>query len=142
MTKEEMLTGINSRSGFNKHNGIRVTDFGEGFCVVEAELKPEAQNPWGMAHGGFVYSMCDVAAGVCVAVSGKRGVTLSSNLYFLHRSEGSRLRCEGRIAKPGSNVVLVDTSVYDETGRNTARGTFEVYIVKEETPDEALRNSK
>lgn len=142
MTKEEMLKAVNSRSAFNMHNGIKVTDFGADFCVVEAEIRPESQNPWGMAHGGFVYSLCDVAAGVAVAASGRRGITLSSNMYFLHRSEGSTLRCEAKIVKPGSKVVVLDTCVYDDAGEMTARGIFEVYIVKEESPEEAVRNSR
>ena len=60
MTKEEHLNIANERSGFNKHNGIKIGDFDDEHCIVEGELCNEAMNPWGMAHGGFVYSLCDV----------------------------------------------------------------------------------
>ena len=30
MTKQEILDKINATGGYNKHNGIRIVDFGEG----------------------------------------------------------------------------------------------------------------
>ena len=63
MDKHEYLNLVNSRCEYNKYNHIYTTDIGPDFSVVEAELRPESLNPLGMAHGGFVYSLCDVAAG-------------------------------------------------------------------------------
>ncbi|MDO4816108.1 MAG: PaaI family thioesterase [Bacillota bacterium] len=132
MTKEELLQRANERCPYNKYNGITVTDIGEDNCVVEGELRPEAMNPWGMAHGGFVYSLCDVAAGVVVSRLNRRGVTLSGNMYYLRPSVGKSLRAEGRIIKDGKTVVLVETNVYNDEGVHTARGEFQIYIIDEE----------
>ncbi len=75
MTKKELIDGINSLSNFNKYNGIVVTDVGDDYSVVEGELNDNAKNPWGSAHGGFIYSLCDVAAGVVVSRGMRRRVT-------------------------------------------------------------------
>lgn len=130
MTKQEKLKLMNSRSGFNMHNGIVITDISDELCVVEGELKPQAMNPLDMAHGGFVYSLCDVAAGALVGQNGGKFVTLSSSMNYLRPSQGSRLRAEGRPVKKGRTVCVVETSVYDDQDRLTARGTFEIYIMK------------
>ncbi len=130
MTKQEKLKLMNSRSGFNMHNGIVITDISDELCVVEGELKPQAMNPLGMAHGGFVYSLCDVAAGALVGQNGGKFVTLSSSMNYLRPSQGSRLRAEGRQVKKGRTVCVVETSVYDDQDRLTARGTFEIYNMK------------
>lgn len=131
MDKEKILAMMNEKSGgFNKHNGIKVTDIGEGSCVVEAELCDEALNPMGNAHGGFVYSLCDVASGIASAMSGKPGVTLSGNIYFLHASKGAKLRCEGKVIKNGGSIVVAETCVFDETGLMTAKGSFEMFVSK------------
>lgn len=129
MTKEEKLEIINKRCPYNVYNGINAVDIGEDFCVIEGELKNETLNPWGMAHGGFVYSLCDVASGVVVGIGGRTGVTLSSNMHYFHPSKGSRLRAEGRIVKDGKNVVVVETLVFDGSGTLTAKGSFEIFIV-------------
>ena len=130
MIKQDKLKLMNSCGGFNKHNGVTVTDISDELCVVEGELLPEAMNPQGMAHGGFVYSLCDVAAGAVVGQNGGEFVTLSANMSYLRPSKGTKLRAEGRLLKKGRTVCVVDTFVYDDQDRLTARGTFEIYIVK------------
>ncbi len=129
MDKQEYLKEVNARCEYNKHNRIYTTDIGPDYSVVEAELRPESLNPSGMAHGGFVYSLCDVAAGVIVGQRAKSFVTLSGNLYFLRPGRGKKLRCEGKVVKPGRTVNVVDTCVYDDEGTLTAKGTFEIYTL-------------
>lgn len=130
MTKQEKLDRLNSRGGFNAHNGILITDIEDDMCVVEAELRPEALNPLGMAHGGIVFSLCDVAAGVLIAQTGQKAVTTSSSMSYLHPSCGSRLRAVGKVLKSGRTIAVVEASVYDERGELTARGTFELCRLK------------
>ena len=130
MDKHEYLNLVNSRCEYNKYNHIYTTDIGPDFSVVEAELRPESLNPLGMAHGGFVYSLCDVAAGALVSQFAPKFVTLSANMSYLRPSQGTRLRAEGRLVKKGRTVSVVDTFVYDDQNRLTARGTFEIYIMK------------
>ena len=131
MDKQEFLKEVNSRCEFNKYNHIYTTDIGPDYSVVESELRPESMNPLGMAHGGFVYSMCDVAAGVVISQRAKHFVTLSGNLYFMRPSKGKLLRCEGKVIKSGRTVNVVDTSVFDDNGTLTAEGTFEIYVLEE-----------
>lgn len=129
MTNKEKTDAINARCNFNIHNGIKVVELGEDFCAVEAELCDNSMNPWGMAHGGIVYSVCDVAAGVVVSQTERRGVTQSGTVYYLRPSTGSKIRAEGKIIKNGRTVVLVETNVYNDEGVHTARGEFQIYIV-------------
>ena len=131
MDKQEFLKEVNSRCEFNKYNHIYTTDIGPDYSVVESELRPESMNPLGMAHGGFVYSMCDVAAGVVISQRAKHFVTLSGNLYFMRPSKGKKLSCEGKVIKSGRTVNVVDTSVFDDNGTLTAKGTFEIYVLEE-----------
>lgn len=131
MTDKEKIQAINERCDYNKYNGIYVVELSKDFCAVEGELRDESMNPWGMAHGGFVYSLCDVAAGVVVSQTERRGVTLSGNMYYLRPSKGKKLRAEGKIVKDGKTVVLVETNVYNDEGVHTARGEFQIYVVGE-----------
>ena len=130
MSKQEKLDELNARCAYNRHNGIVITDISDGLCVVDGELGPQTMNPLGMAHGGFVYSLCDVAAGALVSQFAPKLVTLSANMSYLRPSQGTRLRAEGRLVKKGRTVSVVDTFVYDDQNRLTARGTFEIYIMK------------
>ncbi len=130
MDKQKILKEVNAICEYNKHNHIYTVDIGPDYSVVEAELRPESLNPLGMAHGGFVYSLCDVAAGVVINQNVGLSVTLSGNVYFMRPGKGTKLRCEGRIIKPGRTVNVVETCVYDDEGRLTAKGMFELYILE------------
>lgn len=129
MDKDTLINTVNKRSAYNIHNGLTVTDVDAEHCTVEAELRPEAMNPWEMAHGGFVYSLCDVAAGSLVTHMINKGVTLSSNMHFLRPSKGTKLRAEGKVIKKGKSVVVVDTFVYDDREVLTAKGCFEIFVL-------------
>jgi len=127
---ENKLRIANTISPFNVHNGIKISYYDDTRSVVEGELCREALNPWGIAHGGFIYSLCDVAAGVLASGTGKKSVTMSSSMHYLHQSKGTRLRAEGRVIKNGKTVMLIETNVYDDEGIQTARGEFELFHVE------------
>ena len=129
MDKQKYIEQANRLSGFNAHNGIEVVEFDDEHCTVIGKISEKAMNPFEMAHGGFVYSLCDVAAGVIISREGHPGVTLNSNVHFLHPSRGTVLRAEGRIVKKGRTVSVIKTEVYDDNDRLTAVGTFEIYAL-------------
>lgn len=129
MENKEYIEYANEWSGFNKHNGIRIVEMGEDYCIVEGALRKETMNPWDMAHGGFVYALCDVAAGALISSKDCKGVTLSSSMHFMRQSKGTKLRAEGRIIKRGKTVSVIESAVYDDTGCMTAKGTFEIFAL-------------
>lgn len=129
MDKQDYIEYANKLSGFNKHNGIEVVEFDDEHCTVVGKLYDRTMNPFEMAHGGFVYSLCDVAAGALISREDHPGVTLNSNMHFLHPSRGTQLRAEGRVIKKGRTVSVIETSVYDDNDSLTAVGTFEIYAL-------------
>lgn len=128
MDKQKIINEVNSRSFFNKHNEISLIDIEDDYCIVEGKLRDEAMNPWGMAHGGFVYSICDVAAGIMVNKQGNHCVTLSGNLQYLRPSVGKYLRAVAKPIKLGKTVATVRTDVYNDEGVHTASGIFQLFI--------------
>lgn len=129
MADKELLDRLNSRSPFNEYNGITVKDLGRDWAVVEGEISPNMLNPWGTAHGGFIYSLCDVAAGVAATeLASRTCMTLSGSIYYLRPSVGTYLRAEGKVIKAGRTVVVVETNVYNSEGVHTARGEFQVFL--------------
>ncbi len=135
MTKNEIMDRLNKRSPFNKHNGVTVTDIGKGTSVVEAELNDHTSNPFGKAHGGLMFTMCDVAAGVAATGGISAGVTQSASMYYLRPGIGRSLRAEGKVLKAGRTVSNVETNVFDETGTLIARGEFEFFHTRDKLPD-------
>lgn len=130
MTDEEKIGKLNRRSEFNRHNNIFVTAVGDGTGTVETELTKNSMNPMGSAHGGLVYALCDVAAGVAAMGLNAGGVTQSGSLYYLRPAVGKKLRAVGTVVKMGKTVSLVQTDVFDDADMLVARGEFQYFYTE------------
>ena len=86
-------------------------------------------NPWGSAHGGLLFALCDVAAGVAANGLKADGVTQSGSLYYLRPASSGKLKAVAAVIKGGKKVALVETNVYDDQGNHVARGEFEYFKV-------------
>lgn len=128
MTKQERMDKLNARGGFNRYAGLVVSELEEGFCAISGELNENTCTPWGSAHGGFLFTLCDVAAGYAFTQGEKSCVTLSGNIFYLLPATGRKLRAEGRLIKAGRTVALAEADVYDEQGRRVVHGDFQFYL--------------
>ena len=106
----------NQFQGFNSHNHIVVTEVGEGTSVVEVEMTQDAMNPLGMAHGGLIFSMCDVATGVAARTGGRITVKIWQGEYkaFIEIIDQGR-------GIPPEDLENVKTKFYK--GSNSVRGS-------------------
>ncbi|PKM72571.1 MAG: hypothetical protein CVU91_09305 [Firmicutes bacterium HGW-Firmicutes-16] len=131
MTKEEryskMIDYMNSVPDFNLHNGIKLTELRDNFASCRVELTPESINAQGMAHGGLIFSICDVAAGFAAASIDRRCVTQASNINFLRPALGAYLTAKAEPIKVGKTISVVEARVYDDSGRLVAVSTFSIF---------------
>ena len=124
----------NEFEGFNSHNHIVVTEVGDGTSVVEVKLVQESLNPLGMAHGGLIFTLCDVATGVAARTGGRITVTLDSSIQFLRPGKDtSKLVAHGRVVKEGRTTGLVTAEVFNDAGELLATASVMVYYVDENT---------
>ena len=64
MSENENKIDIRVRSrGFTGYCGLEFTEVSEERCVITCPLRPELLNPGGIAHGGLIATLTDVAAG-------------------------------------------------------------------------------
>ena len=111
-----------------------VTEVGDGTSVVEVKLVQESLNPLGMAHGGLIFTLCDVATGVAARTGGRITVTLDSNIHFLRRAKDTeKLVARGRVVKEGRTTGLVTAEVFNDEGKLIATADMTVYYVDENT---------
>ena len=131
MTKEEryskMVEYMNGVPDFNYHNGIKLTELRDNFASCRAELAPEAFNAQGMAHGGLIFSICDVAAGFAAASIDRRCVTQAANIYFLRPAQGEYLIAKAEPIKIGKTVSVIEAKVYDDQERLVAEAAFSIF---------------
>ena len=128
MDKQRFINEVNTRCEFNKYNHIFATDIEPELAVVEAELRPESMNPLGMAHGGTIFTLCDIAAGSAAASQGTVAVTLDSTIHYYRQGRcGKKLTAVAYERKRGRKVSVYMVEVHDDEGKHIADATFTMF---------------
>ncbi len=131
---------------FTDYIGLELKVAEPGHSEVEVELKRHHQNPQGMAHGGLVFTLCDMAAGIATIVTenGWRNVVTSScSMNYFRPSKGTRLKAVGTLIKAGKTICVAEATAYDDEGRMVAKGTFsENYIDDRHRREQAAEDER
>ena len=113
MTEERRQKLLQSSQGpgaepFSQYNHMKVTAVDDGTATVELELQPDSLNCWGTPHGGALFTMADVAAGMAL-LTGK-------------------LTAVGTVEKMGGHMGFSRTDIRDEGGQLIAALRTVMYL--------------
>jgi len=116
---------------FGRHLGLVLTRFEGGHSTISLEPRPEHLNSYGVAHGGVVMSLLDVAMVTALrsVAPGMGGVTIEMKTSFLRGALGP-LRCEGTIKHRTNSLGFAEATVYDGQGQACAHATGTFKLVK------------
>ena len=131
--KQAWYKQFHSYHGFNEHNGIDLIDVDDDFAVVQVELTKAGMNPLDMAHGGLIFSLCDVACGVAARTCGRMTVTLDASVSFLRPGKDTRyLTAVGKVIKPGKTTAVCECDVTNDDGKLLAKCISTAFYLKEQ----------
>lgn len=131
---DELLTRTRerlSRNAFAVYNRMELEMVEPDRAVFRMEIRPESRNPFGMVHGGALYTLADNAAGVAAHTDGRAYVTQTSSLHFLRNQSAGTVRAEGRVRHRGSSICLTEVDLTGEGGVLLATGEFTYFRVDE-----------
>ncbi|RMX04256.1 PaaI family thioesterase [Corticibacter populi] len=121
-----------SQAGFEipfvKHLGLEIVEFGDGRSLLRFAPRPEHGNSYGMAHGGAVMTLLDVAMAVAAmdpAQPGIGGITIEMKTSFMRPAIGV-LSARGQVLHRTRSLVFLEASVLngDDQVCAHATGTF------------------
>ncbi len=111
--------------------GIRRRSMEGGACCFELTIRPEHMNPYGVVHGGIVYTLVDYAMGGAMASRlepGERCATLEVKIQYLaHVVEGD-LRAEARLVERTRRIGVLEARAYAGADRLVALATGTFYV--------------
>ncbi|MFE1600131.1 PaaI family thioesterase [Methylobacterium sp. ID0610] len=106
--------------------GVEALRYAEGRTHLRLALGPQHGNNLGIAHGGVICTLLDIAMGtVARLTAGRPVVTLDMQTRFLSPGRGVLL-AEGRVVRAGQSILFCDAEVRTEEGSlvATASGVF------------------
>jgi acyl-CoA thioesterase len=117
--------------------GIRTLTLADGSAIFGLSVRHEHMNPYGVIHGGVVYSLVDTAMGAALhsrMEPGETCATLEIKINYLAPVTGGDLRAEARVLQRTRRVGVLEGRVTGDGGAlvAAATGTFYIQTVRSE----------
>ena len=120
------------KNAFMLHNFIELESVEPDRAVFRLDIRPESRNPYGLLHGGAIYTMADNATGAAAHTDGRYYVTQTSALHFLRNQATGTVWVRHR----GKSTVLTAVDITGEDGKLLATGEFTFFCVDKALMDE------
>lgn len=105
----------NSESPFLKLLNIHCSEVGEGKSEINFLLKNEHKNSWGVAHGGIILTLLDVAMAVAAKSSDRSGrspLTLGLQANFLGVITSEEIKVIAETIKLTTTMAFTEAKLY------------------------------
>jgi len=104
--------------------GIRIEETGKGRAVCTLTLEPRHANPFGMAHGGVIFTLADTAFGYASNAAGTRTVAAGADIDYLRPGRiGDTLTAVAEHRASAGRTGLYELTIAGADGETVARMT-------------------
>lgn len=115
--------------------GIKVLELLPGYSIVKVDVKKEYNNIFGIAHGGLVFSILDVAFGSAANSYGTVAVALNVNIsYIKPAKEGDSLRAQADEIARSKKTAVFFIVVKNQEDEIIATAQAVAYLKKDKLP--------
>lgn len=128
-----------TKGSFHDSLGVQVLKCEYGYCLTKTKIRPDFFNHMGGLHGGFLYTIADVTAGLTVFCLEDNSsiTTVDGSLQFLRPAINlDAVYGEAETIKDGKRLAFVDVKIMREDGTIIAKGSFtfaRIYIADKDS---------
>lgn len=109
-----------------------VTGFDGSVLTGRARITETALNAYGHAHGGWLYTLCDMMSGVLVRLQGRASVTLSSSINYLKGGNpGDTVNIAVSCTHSGRTTVVNEVRLTNQNDALLATATFTMFVTSQ-----------
>lgn len=97
--------------------------------LLKTRVTEKSLNPYGMAHGGFLFTLADSVAGLTTVAGGSYSVTLQSNIHYMKAAKlGDTLSVIGSCTHDGSRTKVVEVKIENQDKQLLASASFTMFV--------------
>lgn len=116
---------------------IRLLSYDGQVLRGETPVTEHALNPYGHAHGGWLFTLCDMMSGMFVRLQGRASVTLSSSINYLKGGNpGDTVTIEVTCVHSGRSTVVNEVRLVNQNDELLAQATFTMYVTAQAPQEE------
>lgn len=130
--RPEIMEGIRRHiQAIKGMENASILEISPGHARLSVEVIPEALNLYGNAHGGFLFSLCDMAAGMSTYAYEIVNVTQNSSIQFLRGVSQGTIFVESNAVHKGSKTVVNQVTITDSEGRLLVTAAYTMFLLSE-----------
>lgn len=130
---ELILRKMAAENAYMQFLGIEFLEIKQGYGFARMKFKDELTNPYGMLHGGSLYSMADIVAGTAACMDGHYVTTVNGTLNFmLPAKETEYIYCEAVQLRRGKHLAVFEVKLKDDKDRLLDSGEFTFYVTEQQ----------
>lgn len=131
---QAVIEAVNASNPFLRDHNLQIVSLEAGKAVARMDGDPDVLNIYGMVHGGALFSLADMAAGVCALTSSVHVVTLNSSIQFLAGARPGPLEAVATALHAGSHTGVYEVRITDSAQKLCAIAEFTMYFYQENRP--------
>ena len=116
MNVESIKELFEQQKGYSKYNNMHLESLTKEEAVLYADINENSLNPSEIVHGGLIFGLADSAMGTLASTTGRKVVTVDSNISYLRPCTGKKLVCIAEPVKVGMTLGVYKASIYNDIG--------------------------
>ncbi len=117
---EHISTAVDN-DRFAEHTGIELVEVSKGYARAEMKVEEKHLNGLGLAHGGAIFTLADLAFAAACNSHGIDAVAVNINIsYFKPAKLGQILTAEAKEISLSRKLGNYNISVFNEDGQQIA----------------------
>lgn len=122
---------LNRDDRFCRANRIRLEILETAYAEAVMDITEDTMNGLGIAQGGSIFTLSDLAFAGAASSYGQRVVGLNSSISFIRPGTGRQLRAKAVQVSHGRRTCVYRVEVSNDDGKTVAHGTFTGFITEE-----------
>ena len=107
---------FNTHDAFARHMGIEMLEVKSGYARAAMPLEAAQKNGVGLAHGGAIFGLADVAFGGACNAGGTLALGITSSINYMAAATVGPLMAEARELRRSRKVGHYEVCIFDGNG--------------------------
>lgn len=126
----QVLQDLVKQNPYMQELKIEILEIERGYVKGRLWVTEKVLNPYGSVHGGCLYSLADITAGLAACTYGVYSSTIDGNMeYILPAVDTQYILCEAKEIRQGMHVSQYEAVLYDDKGQLVDKAVFSFYMM-------------
>lgn len=129
---ENKMRQVVAENPYMQFLGVELMEIREDYGLARMKYNEKLANPYGMFHGGSLYSLADIVAGTVGCMCGYYVTTVSGNMNFLLPTQNTEyVYCEVARLRLGKHLAVFDIRIKNDDGQVLDSGEFTFFVTEQ-----------